>query len=79
MFIIEDLHAPWCGLEFIKLLDIKTIDLIEKLSEWESRYSTEEEAAYIRENAELVSIYIQGSREEPMSATAIIKNKSLLK
>ena len=79
MFIIEDLHAPWCGLEFIKLLDEKTIDLIEKLSEWESRYSTEEEAAYIRENAELVGIYIQGTREEPMSATAVIKNTDLFK
>lgn len=76
MFIIEDLHAPWCGIEFIKLLDVKTIDLIEKLPEWESRYSTEEESAYIRENAELVDVYIQGTRENPLSISAIIRNKA---
>lgn len=75
-YIIEDLHAPWVHPMYIKLLDTNTIDLVENLSSWESRYSTEEEAAYIRENAELVDIYIQGTRDKPISMTAIIRNRA---
>lgn len=75
-YVIEDLHAPWVGSGYITPGDENTADLVENLAQWTSLYSTEQETKYIRENAELVDIYVQGTRDNPVSMTAIIKNKS---
>lgn len=73
-YIIEDLHAPWVGKHYLPEGDENTIDLVENLSEWSSKYSTRSESEYIKENAKLVDIYFSGERSSPTSMTAIIRN-----
>jgi len=77
LYIIEDLHAPWCGPEYMEPGDINTLDMLENfnINGWDSPYATEEQREYINQYAEVVDIFIRGDREKPDSATAIIKNK----
>ena len=75
-YVIEDLHAPWVAGGYITPQDKNTADLIENLSQWTSPYSTQQEAEYIRKNAELVDVYVQGERDNPISMTAIIRNRA---
>lgn len=74
-YIIEDLHAPWCGPEFFPLGEQNTVDLIERIPHWDSKYSTEEERDYINKNAEVVELFIRGTRDNPTSMTVFIKNR----
>jgi len=78
-YIIEDLHAPWCGEGYVKPGDINTLDLLEKFSVdgWNSPYSTDEQKEYIDKNMEIVEIFVRGERSSPLSATAIMRNKKL--
>jgi hypothetical protein len=80
MYIIEDLHAPWCGKEFITNNDRPSIELIDKIETygWISKYATEEEKAYISNNAVVVDVYWRGDRSKPESMTAIVANKEYL-
>jgi hypothetical protein len=77
MYIIEDLHAPWCGPEYMEPGDINTLDLIENfaIDGWNSPYASDGQKEYINANAEVVNIFIRGDRSKPDSATAIIRNK----
>jgi len=77
LYIIEDLHAPWCGSEYMDSGDINTLDILENfnIDGWNSSYATEEQREYINQHAEVVDIFIRGDRDKPDSATAIIKNK----
>lgn len=77
-YIIEDLHAPWCGDGYMEPGDINTLDLLENFSinGWNSPYATEKQKEYINTNAEIVDIFIRGDRNKPDSATAIIKNRN---
>jgi hypothetical protein len=77
LYIIEDLHAPWCGPEYMDSGDINTLDMLENFNVdgWNSSYATEEQREYINQHAEVVDIFIRGDRDRPDSATAIIKNK----
>ena len=74
-YVIEDLHAPWCGPEFFPLGEQNTVDLIESIPNWNSKYSTEEEREYINKNAEVVELFVRGTRDTPMSMTVFIKNR----
>lgn len=76
-YIIEDLHAPWCGAEFMESGDINTLDILESLnsSGWNSPYSTAKQSEYINEYARVVEIFVRGDRSRPLSATAIIENR----
>jgi hypothetical protein len=77
MYIIEDLHAPWCGKEFIIGNDKPTINLLDGINTngWQSKYATDLEKSYINENAKIVDIFYRGSRDKPDSMSAIIVNK----
>ena len=77
MYIIEDLHAPWCGKEFIINDDGPTINLIDKLSinGWKSKYATKEEQDYINKNAKVLEVFYRGDRFKPLSMSCIIINK----
>jgi hypothetical protein len=77
LYIIEDLHAPWCGPGYMDSGDINTLDMLENfnIDGWNSSYATEEQREYINQHAEVVDIFIRGDRDKPDSATAIIKNK----
>ena len=79
MYIIEDLHAPWCGPEYLGAGDINTLDLLENfpVDGWNSPHATKEQKDYINANAEIVDIFVRGERDRPDSATAIISNRSL--
>jgi len=77
-YIIEDLHAPWCGSEFMPEGEENTVDLIERIPMWSSKHSTKEESDYINQNAEVVELYIQGERHHPQSMTVFIKNRQNL-
>jgi hypothetical protein len=80
IYIIEDLHAPWCGKEFTIGEDTPTINLIDKIKThgWISKYATEEEKEYISTNAEVLEVYYKGDRSTPSSMTAIIANKGYI-
>jgi hypothetical protein len=80
MYIIEDLHAPWCGEEFIINDDRPSIELIDKIKTagWTSKYATEKEKAYISNNAMVVDVYWRGDRAKPESMSVIIANKEYL-
>jgi hypothetical protein len=77
LYIIEDLQAPWCGNHYMNVGDINTLDMLENFSKdgWTSQYCTEEQRNYINANAEIIDIFIRGNRNNPLSATCIIKNK----
>lgn len=77
MYIIEDLHSPWCGKEFITNDDEPTINLIDKLSTngWKSKYATKEEQDYINKNAKVLEVFYRGDRFKPLSMSCIIINK----
>lgn len=79
-YIIEDLHAPWCGKEFITGDDMPTINMLDKIKidGWTSKYATEEEKQYINKNAEVVEVFYRGERSHPQSMTAIIINKEYI-
>jgi hypothetical protein len=74
IYIIEDLHAWWLG--YRNEDDKPTIDLLEKIktSGWLSKYSSPEESKYIQKHAKLAEVFYRGSRQEPISMTAIIYN-----
>lgn len=75
-YIIEDLHAPWC--ENIYEYGKFTIDILEYFqlhNIWNSFYSNNQQTKYIEQFAKVESIYIRGTRENPLSISAIIKNK----
>jgi len=76
MYIIEDLHAPWCGKEFTVGNDEPTINLLDRLNitGWESKYATDLEKLYINKNAKIVEIFYRGNREKPESMSAILVN-----
>ena len=78
LYVIEDLHAPWCGEHFLAPNDINTLDLLEgfNINGWISPYSTDEQKEYIDKNMEIVEIFVRGERSSPLSATAIIRNRS---
>jgi len=78
MYILEDLHAPLVGDQFLSPGDISTIDILNNFDKngWNSRYATEEEKKYIEANAEIVEIYYQHDNDNNiLSISAIIKNK----
>lgn len=79
MYIIEDLHAPWCGPEYMGPGDTNTLDLLENfhIDGWDSPYATDSQKQYIGANAQIVDIFIRGDRDKPDSASAIIRNRSL--
>jgi hypothetical protein len=78
-YIIEDLHAPWSGEGYMGTGDINTLDLLEgfNVNGWISPYSTDKQKEYINNNMEIVEIFVRGERKNPLSATAIIRNKKL--
>jgi hypothetical protein len=78
-YIIEDLHAPWSGEDYMGTGDINTLDLLEgfNVNGWISPYSTDKQKEYINNNMEIVEIFVRGERKNPLSATAIIRNKKL--
>lgn len=74
-YIIEDLHAPWC--EGIYEHNKFTIDILENFianGKWNSKYSTNNKSLYIEQFAKIENIFIRGTRENPLSICAIIKN-----
>jgi hypothetical protein len=78
MYILEDLHAPLVGDQFLSPGDISTIDILNDFSKngWNSKYATEEEKKYIETNAEIVDIYYQhDGNNNVLSISAIVKNK----
>ena len=78
MYILEDLHAPLVGDQFLSPGDISTIDILNDFNKngWNSKYATEEEKKYIEANAEIVEIYYQRDENNNiMSISAIVKNK----
>jgi hypothetical protein len=77
MYILEDLHAPWCGSGYMEPEDINTLDVIENFNVdgWNSPYATDEQREYINQYAEVVGVFVRGDRDKPDSAAAIIKNK----
>lgn len=74
-YIIEDLHAWWLGHKNDE--KFSTVDLLKKIPSdgWISQYASEDEALYISKNAELVDIFYRGDINNPLSMTAIIRNK----
>jgi len=75
IYIIEDLHAPWCFKTYER--GKFTIDLIETLMSenlWNSEFSDIQQAKYIMSFARVEKIFIRGTRNKPDSMSAIIKN-----
>lgn len=79
LYIIEDLHAPWCGGGYMEDGDIDTLNMVENLAVdgWTSRYCDSSQRDYINENAELVGLLVKTDGNIPTSATCVIKNKEL--
>lgn len=77
IYIIEDLHAPWLSSEYLKPGDTNTINILDNFNKngWTSKYALEEEKEYINKNAEIVDIFWRGERNNPLSMSAIIRNK----
>lgn len=80
IYIIEDLHAPWCGSEYLSPGDTNTINILDNFSidGWNSKYALKEEKEYVTKNAEIVDIFYRGERNAPLSMSAIIRNKQYL-
>ena len=75
IYVIEDLHAPWR----YKLYERGkfTIDLIETLmfeNVWKSEFSDAQHAKYIMSFARVEKLFIRGTRDNPDSMSAIIRN-----
>ncbi len=77
IYIIEDLHAPWCGTDYIKNNEVKTLEKLENFltNGWQSNYNSPQEQEYINKNLEILDIFVRGDRSNPLSATAILINK----
>jgi hypothetical protein len=77
IYIIEDLHAPWCGTDYIKDNEVPTIEKLENFltNGWQSDYNSSQEQEYINRNLEILDIFVRGDRSNPLSATAILINK----
>lgn len=74
-YVIEDLHAPWVHPMYLPAGDTKTNELVEDIKNWDSKYSTPEQADYIRKNAEVVAMLTRHDENgAPQSMTAIIRN-----
>lgn len=78
MYIIEDLHAPWCGAHFMSDSDINTLDMLEDFATkgWTSQYATDEEREYINKNAEIIEFFVRGDRSSPLSASCVVRNNA---
>lgn len=77
IYIIEDLHAPWCPGNYLSEGDIPTLETLKRFDKerWKSNHCTKEEKEYIDKNAEILEIFTRGDISKPISATCIIKNK----
>ena len=77
LYIIEDLHAPWCGDGYMEPGDHNTLHMVQNLDEfgWTSQYCTEQQRAYIDANAELEGAMLTLKDGNPSSATCVIRNK----
>lgn len=74
IYIIEDLHAWWLG--YKNQDEEATVNLLENIDKngWASKYSLPDEAEYIQKNADVVEVFHRGSRDAPLSMTAVIYN-----
>ncbi|MFZ9242613.1 MAG: hypothetical protein ACO295_05320 [Sediminibacterium sp.] len=77
IYIIEDLHAPWCGPDYMKENEVPTLEKLEKFltNGWQSNYNIPQEQDYINKNLEILDIFVRGERTNPLSSTAILINK----
>ena len=77
MYIIEDLHAPWCPGKYLSDGDIPTLETLKNFGKagWKSNHCTREELEYINNNAEILEIFVRGNDSKPLSATCVIRNK----
>lgn len=80
MYIIEDLHAPFCDKNYIKAGDVDTINILNNIKKdgWSSRYSTKKETKYVNKNAEILDLFWRGDKDKPESMSVIIINKDNL-
>jgi hypothetical protein len=79
LYIIEDLHAPWCGGQYLEPGDVNTLTMLEDfhINGWVSPYCSEQQRAYINANAEIEGLMITRKDNELSSATCVIRNKEL--
>jgi hypothetical protein len=63
IYIIEDLHAPWCGKYYTNNDDLPTIGYLLGLNKfgWISQYATKEEREYINDFAHIKEFYFKSN------------------